>query len=51
MDNLIIKTLEAASSQNILEVKKAESQLKEWEANPGFYAKLLVCHFLLCFIS
>jgi uncharacterized membrane protein YjjP (DUF1212 family) len=38
----VLTALTQACSQNSLELKPAEQQLKEWESHPGFYSILLV---------
>lgn len=40
----VLHALTQACSQNSLELKPAESQLKQWETSPGFYSILLVSH-------
>jgi hypothetical protein len=39
--SLVLSTLERAASQNAEILKPAESKLKEWETEPGFYSILL----------
>lgn len=39
---LVLDTLQKASSQNPEVLKPAESKLKEWETQPGFYSILYV---------
>lgn len=38
----LYETLQAAASQNPEALKPAEAKLSSWEAQPGFYAALMV---------
>ena len=38
---LVVGCLREASSQNPVNIKQAEEQLKQWESEPGFYSILL----------
>lgn len=42
-ENTVLETLQAACSQDANILKPAETILKEWEIQPGFYSILLVC--------
>ena len=39
----VIETLMRACSQDASVLKPAESLLKQWETQPGFYSMLAVC--------
>lgn len=38
---VVLEALTRACSQNVNELKVAETQLEEWETKPGFYLTLL----------
>lgn len=38
---VVLETLARAASQQVADLKVAESQLAEWETKPGFYSTLL----------
>lgn len=40
---IVLETLHKASNQNPDILKPAESKLREWETQPGFYSILFVC--------
>ena len=40
----VVDTLLRACSQDAAVLKPAESLLKQWETQPGFYSTLAVCH-------